>query len=107
MLMYRYIFLLIEESIRLVRAHNLRVFDNKIKFRHYTYMISHLLIRTIDRAESIYNAMLARGFDGRLKIITDNKIGFKDLFFLVFWAFLFIFFRLFNAGEYLGKFFVG
>ena len=107
MLMYRYIFLLIEESIRLVRAHNLRAFDNKIKFRHYIYMISYLLIRTIDRAESIYNAMLARGFDGRLKIITGNKIGFKDIFFLVFWASFFVFFRLYNAGEYLGQFFVG
>ena len=100
MLMYRYIFLLIEESIRLIHAYKLRSFNDKIKLKYFIYIISHLLIRTIDRAENIYNAMLSRGFDGKLKIINDKKINYKDIIFLIFWTLYFIFFRFFNISNF-------
>ena len=107
MLMYRYIFLLIEESFRLVLAYKLRSFSNKIKLKHFIYIISQLLIRTIDRAENIYNAMLARGFDGKLKIIIDKKINLKDVIFLITWVAYFIFFRFINIPRFFGKIITG
>ncbi|MCG8568535.1 MAG: cobalt ECF transporter T component CbiQ [Spirochaetes bacterium] len=107
MLMYRYIFLLIDESIRLVRAHQLRAFQSKIRMKHFIYMISHLLIRTIDRAENIYNAMLARGFHGKLNIISEHKIGIRDITFLFCWLAYFIFFRFFDIAQLFGMILVG
>ena len=70
-LMYRYIFLIREESRAGQMAINSRVF----KRSHYTvnrkltYLMGNLFIKSFDRAENIYRSMESRGFTGEFHII--------------------------------------
>lgn len=63
--MYRYIFLLIDEAMRLERAYNSRYFGGKVikQIRVIGNMIGFLFIRTYERGERIYMAMCSRGFE--------------------------------------------
>ena len=65
LLVYRYSFLLAEEAASMQRARNIRSFNGKGKDLFTTAkLIGSLLIRTTSRAEKIYMAMIARGFQG-------------------------------------------
>ena len=80
--MYRYIFVLFDEAKRLMRARSIRYFGSRYKeqFRVIGYMIGVLFIRTYERAERIYNAMIVRGFNG--KAISINHLRFSCMDFL-------------------------
>ncbi|MDO8142065.1 MAG: cobalt ECF transporter T component CbiQ, partial [Candidatus Brocadiales bacterium] len=82
--MYRYIFVLIDEAGRLMRARSLRYFGSgyKEQFRVIGYMIGVLFIRTFERAERIFNAMIIRGFSG--EVISVKRFGFSymDILFM-------------------------
>jgi cobalt/nickel transport system permease protein len=63
-LMYRYLFVLIGEAERLIRARSSRTFSNS-PFRKWSAMaslIGQLFVRSTERAERIYAAMSARGW---------------------------------------------
>ena len=63
-LMYRYLPLLAEESVRMQRARASRTFSRSSVFAWHTLsdIIAQLFIRSINRAERIYLAMCARGW---------------------------------------------
>ncbi|MFH2059853.1 MAG: cobalt ECF transporter T component CbiQ [Pseudomonadota bacterium] len=106
--MYRYIFVLIDEAARMVRARSLRSFNgNGMGLKIYGYLISHLLLRTLDRAQRIHHAMLCRGFDGEIRIIKQLKIGVNEILFIFLFSSLFVAMRLFNIPHFVGKFITG
>jgi cobalt/nickel transport system permease protein len=63
-LMYRYLFVLIDEAERLSRARNSRTFsDTRIrKWSSMASLVGQLFVRSTERAERIYAAMSARGW---------------------------------------------
>ncbi len=63
-LMYRYVFLLIDQSERMTRARRSRTFSPRRRTRWKTAaaVVGHLFIRSTERAERIYAAMTARGW---------------------------------------------
>jgi cobalt/nickel transport system permease protein len=63
-LMYRYLFILLSETERMVRARSSRTFIRKrlLVWRSNADLIGHLFVRTSKRAERIYTAMCARGW---------------------------------------------
>ncbi|MDE5707914.1 MAG: cobalt ECF transporter T component CbiQ [Alistipes sp.] len=64
---YRYLYVLIDEAIRMSQAREARSFDRRsLPLAVWGTVIGQLLIRTLDRAEQIHRAMLARGFTGRI-----------------------------------------
>jgi cobalt/nickel transport system permease protein len=68
-LTYRYIFLFINELLRMLRAKESRSFRNlgfKMRFKILGQMFGTLLVRSIDKSERVYRAMLARGYTGDL-----------------------------------------
>ncbi len=67
--MYRYFFVLIDEIERMARAMSMRTFRrNRIKaIKVLAHIIGVLFIRSYERSERVYNAMLMRGFDGRIR----------------------------------------
>ena len=75
MLMYRYLFVLVDEAQRMMRsraARSARVgrgSGGSIVWRAQSAggMAGSLFIRTMDRTERIYMAMLARGYDGTIR----------------------------------------
>ena len=83
--MYRYIFVLIDEVMRMKQARDSRNFGGGWwwQLRTIGNMIGTLFIRSYERGERVYAAMLARGFDGRSR--TLNRLSFKpaDAYFAV------------------------
>ena len=75
MLMYRYLFVLVDEAQSLMRARTARSAaigpksGGSFVWRAKSAggMAGSLFIRTLDRSERIYMAMLARGYDGTLR----------------------------------------
>lgn len=104
LLLYRYLFILLDQASRMVRAHALRSFTRKgrITLRVFLQMLGNLLLRTIDRAQRIHMAMLSRGFTGDIRIVRPFRFGTKEFFFLFGFSGLFILLRLTDAASLLG-----
>jgi cobalt/nickel transport system permease protein len=106
--LYRYIFVLTEETIRIVRARNMRSYGKRGKgIKVFVRIIGILFIRTVERAERVYFAMLSRGFKGDMPSLKHFHINAGDLIFtLSVVVFLFIS-RFYPATEILGRFVQG
>lgn len=65
LLTYRYIGVLLEEVAVMNESYHLRAPNQKgIHISAWGSFLGQLLLRTMDRAQSLYDAMLLRGFDG-------------------------------------------
>jgi len=100
--LYRYLFVLAEEALRMSRARTLRSFGEHSSIKSYAGLVGNILLRTINRAQRIHLAMTCRGFDGRIHIMRQERFGVKDFLFIVFWCGLFIVLRLFDIPQALG-----
>jgi cobalt/nickel transport system permease protein len=84
--MYRYIFVLNDEAVRLIQARAARS-AQKPGYKRPTItwqakiagnMIGQLFLRSYERSDSVYNAMLARGFQGKFLTFTPHKMEKTD-----------------------------
>jgi len=106
--LYRYIFVLGGEVIRIARARALRSFGGKgMGFKVYSHIVGQLLLRTLERAQRLYQAMLARGFDGEIRITRTVRFGLSETLFTLGWSAVFIGFRFVNASQLIGLFLTG
>ncbi|MDP2846559.1 MAG: cobalt ECF transporter T component CbiQ [Humidesulfovibrio sp.] len=65
--LYRYIFVLAAEATRMMHARSLRCAkSSRPSLREYRSLLGCLLLRTLDRAGRVHQAMLCRGFDGSM-----------------------------------------
>ena len=97
MMLYRYIFVLSSEALRMARARELRSLGKKGQGpRSYTSLIGHLLLRTWERARRIHMAMLSRGFQGDFYVRRPLSLKEHDVTFCLVWILLFILFRFVN-----------
>lgn len=104
--LYRYLFVLIEEASRMIRARSLRSFHSgRMRFGVFVPLLGQLLLRTLDRAQRIHLAMCCRGFDGHIRVLRPMRFAAKDLFFIFSWSFLFFLARFYNLPLILGNFF--
>ncbi len=104
LLLYRYLFVLVEEAVRMIRARALRAFSSgNMDLKTFSALIGHLLLRAASRAERIHLAMSCRGFDGHVRIMNTTSIGIKEIIFVLGWALLFFFMRTNNIPEILGE----
>lgn len=72
--LHRYLFVIVEEAEDMSRARLARSGGKSgLKLRIWATLIGTLLIRSIDRAERIYGAMLARGYQGEIPERGANK----------------------------------
>ncbi|MCX7991269.1 MAG: cobalt ECF transporter T component CbiQ [Proteobacteria bacterium] len=103
--LYRYIFVLFEETMRMVRAKELRSFGNKGgDIKSFIKLTGNLLIKSIERAERIYYAMLSRGFVGSMPYLRKKRIDIYDIsFFAISFVFL-VFFRFTNISTAIENF---
>lgn len=106
LLLYRYLFILIGEAIRMIRAHSLRSFNRKgrISFRIFLQMLGNLLLRTLDRAQRIHRAMLSRAFTGEIRIVRQFSFGYREVIFLIGFSGLFTVLRFTDVADLLGNF---
>ncbi|MDD5313282.1 MAG: cobalt ECF transporter T component CbiQ [Dehalococcoidia bacterium] len=78
--MYRYIFVLADQAMRMQMARDSRNFGNnrKIVFNTLGNMIGMLFIRSYERGERIYAAMLSRGYAGEIPITRTLQYKVPD-----------------------------
>lgn len=81
-LIYRYIWVLYDEYEKIVRAAKARGFKlrNAIHtYRTIAYIVGSLIVKSYNRAENLYRAMVCRGFCGKFWLIDHFKFKFVDL----------------------------
>jgi len=82
--LYRYLFVLMEEAMRVVRARDMRSFGTRgAGVRVLVRIVGTLFLRTVERAERIYGAMLARGFRGEVPSMRREALRPSDALFLL------------------------
>lgn len=82
--MFRYLFVLAGEALRMSRAYQSRC-PRKQTLKdagNVGKLVGALMLRTYNRAERIYFAMLSRGFEGEFKTISVQKMNFADIILL-------------------------
>lgn len=81
--LYRYLFVLLEEAMRIIRARDMRSFGTRgTGMRVFARLVGILFLRTVDRAERIYDAMLSRGFEGDIPALRRTRLAAADLAFM-------------------------
>ncbi|MCK5433855.1 MAG: cobalt ECF transporter T component CbiQ [Dehalococcoidales bacterium] len=81
--MYRYIFVVVDEVMRMRQARDSRDFGGSrlCQLRTIGNMIGTLFIRSYERGERVYAAMLARGFDGHSRTLDRLNFSQADAYF--------------------------
>lgn len=83
--MYRYLFVISDEAEHLSLARNSRSFGGGVglQVRTLGYMAGALFLRSYERGERIYGAMLSRGFDGHSRSLNELSLETSDIVFVV------------------------
>ncbi len=84
---YRYVFVIHQEYSRLRRAARMRNFSPRTTFhtyKTYSYLFGMTVIQSWNRSKRVSQAMLLRGFDGRLVTLDQLRFTKKDYCFLFF-----------------------
>jgi cobalt/nickel transport system permease protein len=81
MIMYRYIFLLLDDTAAVLSAQKVRL--GYVSFRRSVASLGSLaglvMLRSLDQADRTHEAMLARGYQGRLPLPTLPALRGRDL----------------------------
>ncbi len=108
LLTYRYISVLMSEVARVLRAYHMRAPLHKgVRPSAWGSLAGNLLIRTFERAQNIYQAMVLRGFTGEYKTGSAQKVALTDILYLFGWAFFFAAARLFDIPALIGSLVTG
>ncbi len=97
MLTYRYISLLLKEVATMSDAYMLRSNGARgVKFKHWGSFAGLLLLRSIDRANTVYESMCLRGYNGDYAYVAKGiKARASDYIYFIFWLFVLILLRIF------------
>jgi len=85
MFAYRYIFVFAEEYEKLSIALRMKCFEKKTNlftFDTIAKIIASLFIRSYERAENVYKAMVLRGYKGNPAVLSDFRLTPKDFLFV-------------------------
>jgi cobalt/nickel transport system permease protein len=106
--LYRYLFVIGDQGARMMRSVELRSGGRRsLRPRVYASLVGHLLLRSLDRAERVYRAMAARGFEGRVRILGDLRLRPADFAYLLGWSAFFVAARIWNLPVLLGRALLG
>lgn len=105
LLTYRYMWLLAAQAGDIFRAYTLRAPGQKgINVKAWGPLLGQLLIRTVDRAETVYDSMLMRGYNGNFPLRGHKGNRAASLLWMLLWTGLLVFLRFGNAAELIGRF---
>ncbi len=103
MLIYRYIFVLVREGARITQAYSLRAPGQKgIRIGAWGPLVGQLLLRSMDRAELVYESMNMRGFSGEFPAGKKYGFGARDSVYLIVCAAGILILRLVPLAELIG-----
>lgn len=88
----------------MTRARDMRTFGRRgLGVAVFVRLVGVLFLRTVDRAERIYGAMLSRGFRGDIPMLRKFRISFGDLAFLAAATILLGAFKFYPVTEGIGR----
>ena len=90
LLTYRYVTVLLEEANRMTQAYSLRAPNQKgVHFKVWGTLAGQLLLRSMDRANEVYESMTLRGYRGEFYYTAKEPCKAKDWLYLGVWLALF------------------
>ncbi|WP_029231969.1 cobalt ECF transporter T component CbiQ [Butyrivibrio sp. VCB2006] len=93
MLIYRYFGVMAIEADRIMTAYKLRApSQNGIHYKAWGTLVGQWLLRSMDKAEVVYESMLLRGFTGDFRI-KKKKIRIADVLYPLIWCVIFVIIR--------------
>jgi cobalt/nickel transport system permease protein len=102
-LTYRYITLLLEEANIIFQAYILRAPKQKgVHYKVWGPLVGQLLLRSMDRANALYDSMVLRGYKGAFYVGDKIKIRGIDMAYGLIWALVFLLIRNVNITQLLG-----
>ena len=103
----RYVTVLLEEVNRITQAYSLRAPNQKgIHYKVWGTLTGQVLLRSMDRANAVYESMLLRGYDGSFSYMgKDIGITVPDVIYMIFWLAVFIIFRRYPVFLIVGSLF--
>ncbi len=105
MLTYRYIIVLLKEVQRMNLAYHMRAPKQRgIHMRAWGSFVGLLLLRSMDRSQTVYDSMMLRGYRGEFVGQAGGSYRFgQSLLYVVFWMVIFISLRIFPVFELVGN----
>ena len=82
---FRYFHVMHQEYQRLRKAMRIRCFTARTDlhtYRSLAYLVGMLLVRSFDRSERVYQAMICRGFHGEFWVLDHFSLRGRDMIFL-------------------------
>ncbi len=105
LLIDRYFIIMGREASRITEAYALRAPRQKgIHYSAWGTLVGQWLLRSMDRANAVYESMMLRGFDGDIKM-EKRKVTAEDVLYPIFWGTLFIVIRYTKAVYMIGSLF--
>jgi cobalt/nickel transport system permease protein len=86
---YRYLFVFVSEMQRMATAMKARGFQRKTDLatlRIVGNFVGVLLVRSFERTERVYDAMLSRGYTGKIRTLEAPALKTKDVLMGTIWA---------------------
>lgn len=94
LLIYRYVFVLLSEAERITDAYSLRApGQGGIHFKAWGPLAGQLLLRSLDRADAVYESMCIRGYHGEFYYGGSAKMRGRDVCYLIIWTAVFVIIR--------------
>lgn len=107
LLIYRYLFILVEEAGKIVAAYSLRAPSQKgFAYKTWGPLIGQWLLRSMDKAEEVYSSMCLRGYNGEFSYSAHSKLRFVEVLFLIGWIIIFAVLKYTNVVSMIGSLFV-
>lgn len=105
MLTCRYITVLLEEVNRITQAYALRAPGQKgVHFKVWGSFAGQMLLRSMDRANDVYESMLLRGYRGDYQYMKERiTVHPQDIVYLLFWTGIVVLFRLYPVMLIIGN----
>ncbi len=93
MLIYRYFGVMAMEADRIMTAYKLRApSQNGINYKAWGTLVGQWLLRSMDKAENVYESMLLRGFTGDFRV-RKRAVKPKDIIYPLVWIVIFVVIR--------------
>lgn len=96
LLTYRYITVLLGEVNRITQAYSLRAPKQKgVHVKVWGSLTGQLLLRSIDRANDVFESMTLRGYQGEFRYVGETiHMQWQDILYLVIWLGIIFLFRI-------------
>lgn len=104
-LIYRYLIVLLKEAERMMLAYRLRAPGQKgVHFKVWGSFLGLLLLRSMDRAQTVYESMLLRGYQGEIRGREFRGSKGRSILYVCLWTAALLFLRLVPVFEIVGNF---